>query len=239
MPSVLALYNTIADLGRRAQWATRQHDHLVGRGMIDSTGEVLPHVAELLHHLASAEEELHARCVPLEVADTMLRVAITCRRDRFMAASRTREVFLVQPVAAADWAEAALKVFDAQLGSLPPASLSTPLQLSSSDARKLGDYAAGGLTDYLIDLGLNWRDAEILNAASEPVVATELTATRRFSGTKQMAKTSVSVLDTRRGRIIGWPFTGPDQRTWITYAEGAPHRLATAIKSLFEQVPTP
>lgn len=235
LPDVLALYNPMSNPEIGRPWNALQHERLTGRGILTAAG-VLPEVASLMRDLARADETLAVRITPLQVPDIMLRVAIGRHDNRFVYAARTRDLVLVQPVAAAGWPEAAAKVLHTQLGSAAPAPLSAPLQLSVDDVKRLAARPPEALTDLLIEFGLTEHDALILNAASHPEVATELTAARRYNGTTRRGKTAVTVLDTPQGRIIAWPHTGPDQRVWITYAEGAPHRLATAVQMLFEQL---
>jgi hypothetical protein len=236
LPDVLALYSALSahpDFGD--SWNTVQHDRLTGRGILTPTG-VLPDVAALLRDLAAADETLAIRITPLRIPDTMLRIAIGRRDNHFVYAARTHDLVLAQPVAAVDWPGAAAAVLDTQLGAAPPAPLSAPLQLPAEEVKRIANRAPGTITDTLIDHGAAENDAILLNAASQPIVATEITANLRVGGTTRRGKTALSILDTDHGRIIAWPHTGLDQRTWISYAEGAPHRLHTAVQMLFEQL---
>lgn len=236
LPDVLALYSALADhpdLG--GTWTDHQHQRLTERGIINPAG-VLPEVAALLRSLASAEETLAIRITPLHIPDTMLRVAIGRHDDGFVYAARTRDLVLVQPVPAPTWPAAVHVVLDTQLGAAAPAPLSAPLQLPADVVKRIAARPPRSVTDTLIDHGATDADANILNAASTPTVATELTATLRSGGTTRRGQTAVSILDTDHGRIIAWPHTGLDQRTWITYAEGSPHRLDTGVQMLFEQL---
>jgi EspG family len=235
LPDVLALYNPMAYHDLHRKWNTQQTDSLTRRGILTPTG-VLPEVSSLMKNLAYADETLAVRITPLQQPNTMLRVAIANHENRFTVASRTRDVFLVQPVAAGDWATAATKVLDAQLGTAPPAPLSAPVQLSVDDIKRIAARPPATVTDMLVDLGISEADAAILNSASQPDVATELTASRRDNGTTRRGKTAVTVLDTQQGRIIAWPNIGPDRHLWITYAEGSPHRLGPALVLLFDQL---
>ena len=220
LPDVLAIYNPYAgDLNE--PWNNLQHQRLTDRGIVNPTG-VLPEVSALMRDLARAEETLAIRITPLQLPDTMLRIAIGRRDNRFVYAARTRDLVLAQPVAALDWPAAVTAVLATQLGPAAPAALTTPLQLPVDEVERLAARPPGSITDTLIDRGVSESDAAILNAASRPTVATEITA--------------VSILDTDYGRIIAWPHTAPDQRTWITYAEGADHRLHTGIQMLLEQL---
>jgi EspG family len=235
LPDVLGLYSPVTNPELRPYWDTMQQQHLTERGIVTPNG-VRPEVTGLMRDLARADETLALRIIPRKIPDTMLRVAIGHHENRFVCAARTRDLFLAQQVAAADWPEAAAKVLRAQLGLATPAPLTAPVQLSADDVKRLASRPPEGLTDTLMDLEITEHDALILNAASRPEVATELTAARRRRGTTRRTKTAVTVLDTPQGRVIAWPHTGPDQRTWITYAEGAPHRLTTAVQMLFEQL---
>jgi hypothetical protein len=235
LPDVLGLYVAVTNPQLQPAWEMLQQQRLTERGIITPHG-VLPEVAALMRDLARADETLAARITPLKIPDTMLRVAIGHRDNRFVCAARTRDLFLVQQVAAADWPEAAGNVLRAQLGVTAPAALKEPVQLASDDIKRLAGRPPGGLTEILTDMEISEHDALILNAASRPEVATELTAARRERGATRRTRTAVSVLDTPQGRVIAWPHTGPDQRTWVTYAEGAPHRLTTAVQMLFEQL---
>jgi hypothetical protein len=234
LPDVLALYNPYTgDLSE--PWNNLQHQRLTNRGIVNPTG-VLPDVAALMRDLARAEETLAIRITPLQLPDTMLRIAIGRRDNRFVYAARTRDLVLAQPVAALDWPAAVTAVLATQLGPATPAALSTPLQLPVDEVKRLAARPSGSITDTLIERGVSESDAAILNAASRPTVATEITATSRTAGTTRRGRTAVSILDTDYGRIIAWPHTAPDQRTWITYAEGAPHRLHTGVQMLFDQL---
>lgn len=235
VPDVLALYTPITSPELGPRWNTLQRERLTERGILTPTG-VLPEVANILRDLARADETLAVRITPLNIPDTMLRIAIGRHDNRFVYAARTRDLVLAQPVPAGDWPEAATTVLNTQLGTAPPAPLSAPVQLSADDVNQLATHPPQTVTDLLIDYGIPEHDAQILNTASHPEVATELTAARRHNGTTRRGKTAVTVLDTPKGRIIAWPHTGPDQRVWITYAEGAPHRLATGVQMLFEQL---
>ena len=166
----------------------------------------------------------------------MLRIAIGRRDNHFVYLARTRDLVLAQPVAALDWPAAITAILNTQLGPAAPAPLAVPLQLPTDEVKRIAARAPGSITSALLDYGIGEADALILNAASHPAVATEITASCRINGTTYRSQTAVSVLDTEHGRIIAWPHTGPDQRTWITYAEGAPHRLQTGVQMLFEQL---
>lgn len=235
LPEVLALYNAMTMPEVADPWTELQRQRLTERGILTSTG-VLPDVAELLRDLACAAETLSIRITPLHIPDTMLRIAIGRRDDRFVYLARTRDLVLAQPIAAPDWPAATAAVLGIQLGPATPAPLSTPAQLSIDDVRRLAARPPAAVTGTLMDFGIPDRDAKILNAASHPTVATEITASSRRGATTHRGDTAVSVLDTEHGRIIAWPTTGPDRRTWITYAEGADHRLTTAVQMLFEQL---
>jgi hypothetical protein len=239
LPDVLALYNPYTgDLSE--PWNALQYQRLTERGILRAAS-VFPDVAALMRDLACAEETLAIRITPLQLPDTMLRIAIG-RRDsvlhgiRFVYAARTRDLVLGQPVAALDWPAAVTTVLATQLGPATPAALTSPLQLPVDEVKQLAALPPGSITDRLIDRGVSESDAAILNAASRPTVATEITATSRTAGTTRRGRTAVSILDTDYGRIIAWPHTAPDQRTWITYAEGAPHRLHTGVQMLLEQL---
>lgn len=235
LPEVLALYNPMTNPDLIQPWNALQNERLTGRGILTPTG-VLPEVATLLRDLARAEETLAIRITPLQIPDTMLRIAIGRRDNHFVYLARTRDLVLAQPAPALDWPAAAAAVLNTQLGSAAPAPLAVPLQLPADEVKRVAARPPGTITDTLIDKGVGEADALILNAASHPTVATEITASSRINGTTRRGQTAVSVLDTEHGRVIAWPNTGPDQRTWITYAEGAPHRLHTAVQMLFEQL---
>lgn len=234
LPDVLALYNPYTgDLSE--PWNALQHQRLTERGIV-MDASVFPDVAALMRDLARSEETLAIRITPLQLPDTMLRIAIGRRDNRFVYAARTRDLVLAQPVAALDWPAAVTAVLATQLGPATPAALTAPLQLPVDEVKRLAARPPGSITDTLIDRGVSESDAAILNAASRPTVATEITATTRAAGTTRRGRTAVSILDTDYGRIIAWPHTAPDQRTWITYAEGADHRLHTGIQMLLEQL---
>lgn len=235
LPEVLALYNPMTNPDLSEPWNALQNQRLTDRGILSPTG-VLPDVATLLRDLARAEETLSIRITPLQIPDTMLRIAIGRRENHFVYAARTRDLVLAQPVAALDWPAAAAAVLNTQLGPAAPAPLAVPLQLPTDQVKRLAARSPGSLTDTLIEYGVGEADALILNAASHPTVATEITASCRANGTTRRGQTAVSILDTDHGRIIAWPHTALDQRVWITYAEGAPHRLQTGIEMLFEQL---
>lgn len=237
LPEVLAIYNPMNSADLAQSWRGHQHQRLTTRGILTQTG-VLPEVTALLRTLAHAEETLAVRITPLQQKDTMLRVAIGTRFDSFVAVSRTRDIVLVQPVPASNWTEAARQVLDTQLGTAAAAPLSQTAQLPADDVKRIGNAPAGAVTDILTELGVLPSDAAVLNAASSPEVATEITAARRYDGIIRRSATAVTILDTLRGRIMAWPHIGPDRSTWISYAAGEPHRLDTAITDLFEQLPT-
>jgi hypothetical protein len=215
-------------------WRDYQHHRLTERGILIPTG-TLPEVTNLMRTIAHAEELLAIRITPLREEDVMLRVAIARRFDRFVVANRTRDMFLVQPVAASEWPDAARQVIDTQLGRAEAASLTETVQLTLEDVRRIGQSPPGASTDILIDLGVAPGDAAILNVASQPDVYTEITAARRYNGIVRRSNTAATILDTPRGRIMAWPHIGPDRGTWISYAAGDSHRLNTAIPALFEQ----
>ncbi|MFN8073589.1 MAG: ESX secretion-associated protein EspG [Mycobacterium sp.] len=235
LPEVLALYNPMTNPDLNQPWNALQIQRLTDRGILTPTG-VLPEVATLLRDMARAEETLAIRITPLHIPDTMLRIAIARRDNHFVYIARTRDVVLAQPVPALDWPAAAAAVLNTQLGPAAPAPLAVPLQLTTDEVKRIAALPPGTVLDTLIDQGVGEADALILNAASRPTVATEITASCRVNGTTRRGTTAVSVLDTEHGRVIAWPHTGPDQRTWITYAEGAPHRLQTGVQMLFEQL---
>jgi len=235
LPEVLALYNAMTMPEVADPWTALQRQRLTERGILTPTG-VLSDVAELLRDLARAEETLSIRITPLQVPDTMLRIAIGRRDNRFVYLARTRDLVLAQPIAAPDWPAAAAAVLRTQLGPAAPAALSGPAQLSIDDVTRLAARPPAAVTGILMDFGISERDAKILNAASRPTVATELTASCRRGATTHRGTTAATVLDTDHGRVIAWPTTGPDQRTWITYAEGTDQRLTTAVQMLFEHL---
>lgn len=235
LPEVLALYNPMSSPDLSERWNALQSQRLTSRGILTAAG-VMTEVATLLRDLARAEETLAVRITPLEIPDTMLRIAIGRRDNRFVFLARTRDLVLAQPVAALDWPAAITAVLNTQLGPAVPAPLAVPLQLPADEVKRIAARAPGAVIDTLIDYGVGEADALILNSASRPTVATEITASCRINGTTRRGQTAVSVLDTEHGRIIAWPHTGPDQRTWITYAEGAPHRLQAGVEMLFEQL---
>ncbi len=236
LPEVLALYNPMGHPDTALPWTALQHDRLTGRGIISPTG-VLPEVATLLRDLATATETLAIRIAPLQIPDTMLRIAIgRTRADRYVYAARTRDLVLAQPLPASDWPTAAAAVLRTQLGAAAPAALSRPVQLRIEDVTRLAGHPPATVTAILTDLGVSDPDAALLNAASHPIVATEITAATRRHGTTRRSTTAATVLDTDRGRLVAWPTTGPDRRTWITYAEGSEARLATAVTGLLEQL---
>ncbi len=236
LPEVLALHNPMGTPELATPWNSHQQDRLTERGIITGTG-VMPDVADLWRDLAAAIETLSIRITPLQLPDTMLRIAIgRTRADRYVYAARTRDLVLAQPLPVADWPSAAAAVLRTQLGAATPAPLSRPAQLRLDDVARFSGRPPASVTETLIDLGVPDTDAAILNAASRPTVATELTAATRRDGHTRRSTTAATVLDTDRGRIIGWPTTGPDQRTWITYAEGTEPRLKTAVTQLFAQL---
>ena len=236
LPEVLALYNPMGNPDLAKPWTALQHDRLTGRGIISPTG-VLPEVATLLRDLATATETLAIRITPLQIPDTMLRIAIgRTRADRYVYAARTRDLVLAQPLPASDWPTAAAAVLRTQLGTAAPAALSRAVQLRIEDVTRIADRPPATVADILTDLGVSDTDAALLNAASHPTVATELTAATRRDGTTRRSTTAATVLDTDRGRLVAWPTTGPDRSTWITYAEGSEARLATAVTGLLEQL---
>ncbi len=235
LPEVLALYNPMGPPELATPWTALQQQRLTERGILTPTG-VLPDVANLLRDLTCATETLAIRITPLQMPDTMLRIAIGRRDNRYVAIARTRDVVLAQPVPAPDWPTAAAIVLRTQLGAATPAALSQPATLRVEDVSRIAGRPHSCLTETLIDLGITDTDAAILNAASHPTVATELTAASRRDGTTRRTATAVTVLDTDRGRIIAWPTTGIDRRTWITYAEGTDTRLKTAVTQLLEQL---
>lgn len=237
LPEVLAVFNPMTRPELAQDWKDYQHHRLTERGILTPTG-ALPEVATLMRTLAHAEETLAIRITPMHEEDTMLRVAIARRFDSFVVASRTRHIFLVQPVPSSEWPDAAQKVIDAQLGTAEPAPLAQTVQLTIDDVKRAAQSPPGATTDILIELGVPPGDAAILNAASKPDVYTEITAARRYNGIVRRSTTAVTILDTARGRVMAWPHIGPDRSTWISYAAGESHRLTTAIPSLFEQFDT-
>lgn len=234
LPEVLAVYNPMTSAELVDGWKAHQHQRLTERGILTSTG-ALPEVAEQMRTLAHSQETLAIRITPLQQADTMLRLAIATRYDRFVVASRTRDIFLVQSVPVNAWQDAVRMTLDTNLGTAEPAPLSHTLQLSVADVNKIGAASAGEVADLLTEMGIHPRDAAVLNAASTPTVATEITAARRVDGIVRRSATAVTILDTTHGRVMAWPHIGPDRSTWISYAAGEPHRLQTAIAGLLEQ----
>lgn len=238
LPEVLALYNPMTGPDLADSWKNLQRSRLTERGIITPAG-VVPEITRMMRTIADAEETLAIRIIPLQTPDIMLRVAISTLHDRFVAASRTRDIVLVQVVPAADWPDAATAVLDAVLGSVSPAALSDAVQLTAADVRRVSDNAPGQVTDLLVDYGLSAHDAAILNASSKPDVVTEIAALRRVDGITRRTKTAVSLLDTDKyGRVIAWPHIGPDHRTHITYAPPSAARLAAAIRSLLSSLDT-
>jgi len=239
LPEVLALYNPMTGPDLAPIWKALQHQRLTERGILTHTG-VLPEVTSLIRTLGEANETLAIRIIPLHQPDTMLRAAIATLRDRFVVAHRTRDIVLVQPVPANEWGNAASQVLGAVLGAVDPAPLTQPAYLSANEITRIINTAPGATTDLLVNLGIPARDAEILNAASHPDVATELAATRRVDGVTRRTTTAITILDTEQyGRLIAWPQTGADHQTRFTYAPADPQRLNTAINALFAQLPFP
>lgn len=238
LPEVLALYNPMTGPDLAPKWKALQQQRLTERGILTHTG-VLPEITHLIRTLAQADETLAIRVIPLHQPNTMLRIAISTVRQqhRFVVAHRTRDIVLVQPVPANEWATVTNQVLETVLGDLTPAPLTQPAHLTANEVARIADTAPGTITDLLMDFGIPFHDAEILNAASHPDVATELTAARRIEGITQRTTTAVTVLDTEKyGRLIAWPYTGADYQTWFTYAAITPRRLATAIDSLFREI---
>jgi hypothetical protein len=232
LPEVLALYNPMTGPDLADTWKTLQRDRLTQRGIL-AHGGVLPEVATLIRTIAHADETVAIRVIPLHQPDTMLRVAIATHFDRFVTASRSRDILLVQRVPASDWVTATTAVIAAVLGATAPAPLSEPVQLTAAEAARIAAYPPGQVSDLLTDHGLTPSDAAILNAASSPDVATELTALRRVDGVTRRTKTAVSLLDTEKyGRIIAWPQYGPDHQQRLTYAPMSTQRLDSALNAL-------
>lgn len=238
LPEVLALYNPMTGPDLADAWKDLQRNRLTERGIITPAG-VVPEVTTMMRTIAEAEETLAIRIIPLQEPNLMLRVAIATLHDRFVAASRTRDIVLVQMVPAADWPTAATAVLDAVLGTTTPAPLSEAVQLTAGDVRRVSDQPPGQITDLLIDHGINAQDAAILNASSKPDVVTEITALRRVDAVTRRTKTAVSLLDTAKyGRVLAWPQIGPDRQTRINYAPPSPQRFAAAIRSLLATLDT-
>jgi hypothetical protein len=238
LPDVLALYNPMTGPDLAPAWKALQHQQLTERGILTCTG-TLPEITSLIRILADADETLAIRVIPLHQPDTMLRVAIATRSDRFVVAHRTRDIVLAQSVPANDWASATNQVLATVLATVDAAPLTQPAHLSASELARIADTAAGATTDLLVDFGIPVRDAEILNAASHPDVATELTAARRVDGVTRRTTTAVTILDTEQhGRLIAWPHSGADYRTRFTYAPADPQRVASAVENLFNGIAT-
>ncbi len=232
LPEVLALYNPMTGPDLAAAWKQLQHNRLTERGILTTDG-ALPDVTTLMHTIAYAEETLCLRIIPLRQPNTMLRVAIATRFNRFVVASRTRDILLVQRVPAADWLTATTSVLAVLLGDTPPAPLSDLIQLTAADAARIAETPPGKATDRLVDYGLTPLDAAILNACSQPDVATEITAARRVDNLTRRTKTAISLLDTNEyGRVLAWPHLGPDRQTHLTYAPISPLRLDAALRAL-------
>ncbi len=236
LPEVLAIYNPMTGPDLADKFRGIQRDRLIARGIITANG-VLPEVADLVRTLAHADQTLAIRVVPLNQPNVMLRMAIASRFDRFVVASRTRDILLVQRLPVADWTAAAIAELDVVLGPAAPAPLTDLVQLTAVEADRIASSTPGQATDSLIDHGINRHDAEILNACSRPDVATELTALRRVNGVTRRTKTAVSLLDTEKyGRVLAWPYIGPDRQTHLTYAPMSADRLGAALHALFSSI---
>lgn len=236
LPEVLAVYNPMTGPDLAEAWKSLQDSRLTERGILTAEG-VLPDVARLVETIARAEETLAIRVIPLHQPNVMLRIALATRFGRFVAASRTRDMFLVQRVPAADWVSATTAILTPMLGAAVPAPLSEPVQLAAADAARLAEASPRQVEHLLVDYGLTPHDAAILNAASSPDVVTECTALRRVDGLTRRTKTAVSLLDTEKyGRIIAWPYVGPDKQSRLTYAPMSTSRLDAALRALFASI---
>ncbi|MEY8019008.1 ESX secretion-associated protein EspG [Mycobacterium servetii] len=120
LPEVLALYNPMTGPDLAEPWKQLQRDRLTERGILTANG-TLPEVTSLVRTIAHAEETLAIRIIPLHEPNTMLRVAIASRFGQYVVASRTRHIFLVQQVPAADWLTATTAVLAVNLGTIEPA----------------------------------------------------------------------------------------------------------------------
>ena len=237
LPDVLALYTVTAALPKfRARWALLISEQLRRRGILDPENRVRPDVERLFHHIAAAEETLCAMMIPAHTVDTMLRVAVTFRKGRFIVASRSRAAFLVQPVFAANWTGAAMKVIDAFLGPVPPVNQSVPLQLSSDQLEMLANQPPEKVHVYLNHLGIDEKDMEILGAGFETQVTTLLTEQRRNRSLTQKSSDPISISQTDRGRLLTWSFSDLDHQTMTNFAPCSQGHLEAAIESIFEQV---
>lgn len=236
LPEVLALYNPMTGPDLAGQWKALQDSRLTDRGILTAHG-VLSDVARLVETIAYSEETLAIRVIPLHQPNVMLRIALGTRFGRYVAASRTRDMFLAQRVPAADWVTAATAVLTAVLGTPAPAPLSEQVQLTTADAARLIEASPSQVEQLLLEYGLTAHDAAILNAASSPDVVTEFTALRRVDGITRRTKTAVSLLDTEKyGRVVAWSYVGPDKQSRLTYAPMSTSRLETALRALFDSL---
>ncbi|QSN49812.1 ESX secretion-associated protein EspG [Mycobacteroides abscessus] len=233
IPEVLALYNPMTWPDLTQAWKDLQHNRLTNERRILTGDGVRPEVADMVRTIAHADQTLAIRVIPLREPNVMLRTAIATRYDRFVVASRTRDIVLVQRVPASDWITATSAVLNTILGPTPPASMSEPVHLTATEAAAVSAAEPGQSTDHFLEYGVSAHNATILNACSSPDVVTELTALRRVDGITRRTKTAVTLLDTVHGRVLAWPHIGIDGRTQLTYAPMSLDRLDTALTALF------